>query len=155
METDQIQRERELFEQYLKQRAPGANLQTIGDEYADRDVQLHFEAWLARADAGAQATQGTVATILPPDPLDERPGPWMSREDWDRLRALPPGTKLYAGTAHLREAADQDRDRRDEVAAALGLMGNGDFSWAFLLQKIREYTKASGREYALPFRLQR
>lgn len=46
---EKIQRERELFEQYKKQRAPGANLQRIGDEYADLDVQWHFETWLARA----------------------------------------------------------------------------------------------------------
>lgn len=107
MGTDQIQRERELFEQNIKGRAPGANLQRIGDEYIDLDVQLHFETWLACAGSPRKA------------------------------------------------AADQDRSRRNEVAVALGLMNNGDFSWAFLLQKIREYTKASGREYALPFRLQR
>ena len=110
MGTDQIQRERELFEQYLKQRAPGVNVQRLGAEYIDLDVQLHFETWLARASLAANS---------------------------------------------LADAADHDRDRRDEVAAALGLLRNGDFSWAFLLQKIREYTKASGREYALPFRLQR
>lgn len=73
---------------------------------------------------------------------------------------------LAAATGNLREdaavaglgsqdAADQDRDRRNEVAMALGLMNNGDFSWAFLLQKIRECAKASGHEYKLPFRLQR
>jgi|SRR5690554_5205690 len=109
MGTDQIQRERELFEQNIKGRAPGANLQRIGDEYIDRDVQLHFETWLACAGSPREAASDQ----------------------------------------------DRDRDRRAEVAAALGLMRNADFSWAFLLQKIREYTKASGREYALPFRLQR
>lgn len=50
MSTERIQHERELFERYKKQRAPGANLQRIGDEYVDMDVQWHFETWLARAD---------------------------------------------------------------------------------------------------------
>lgn len=155
MGTDQIQYERELFERHVKWRAPGVNLQKLGDEYIDRDVQLHFETWLARAAYGAQMAQVPVATVLPPDPLDERPGPWLSRDAWDRLRALPPGTKLYAGTGNTREAADQDRDRRDEVAKALGLLGNGDFSWAFLIQKIRECARVAGSAYSLPFRLQR
>src|SRR5690554_5144506 len=44
----------------------------------------------------ARAEQEPVATILPPDPLDERTGPWLSLEDWERLRALPSGTRLYA-----------------------------------------------------------
>src|SRR5690606_3997715 len=44
----------------------------------------------------APVVQGPVATILPPDPLDERTGPWLSLEDWERLRALPSGTRLYA-----------------------------------------------------------
>lgn len=47
----------------------------------------------------AQAVQKPVATILPPDQLDERTGPWLSLEDWERLQALPAGTKLYAGPA--------------------------------------------------------
>lgn len=47
---EQVEHERELFEQYMKQRAPGANLQQIGDKYGDTDVQWHFETWLARAD---------------------------------------------------------------------------------------------------------
>lgn len=47
----------------------------------------------------AQAMQKPVATILPPDQLDERTGPWLSLEDWERLQALPAGTKLYAGPA--------------------------------------------------------
>lgn len=146
MGTDQIQYERELFEQYIKGRAPGVNLQKLGAAYIDLDVQLHFETWLARASLAEQRSAGEgchcatctcnpnmtpavrfdlspaqqdeairehlirlgwtppdaqqraepVATILVPDPADERPGPWMSREAWDRLRALPPGTKLYA-----------------------------------------------------------
>jgi len=37
-----------------------------------------------------------VATVLPPDPLDERSGTWLSLEDWEKLKTLPPGTKLYA-----------------------------------------------------------
>ena len=102
MSSEKMQRERELFEQYKRQRAPGANLQRIGAEYVDLDVQWHFETWLARATLahaapGAPAVQGEpVATILPPDPLDERSGPWLSLEDWARLRALPSGTRLYA-----------------------------------------------------------
>jgi len=37
-----------------------------------------------------------VATVLISDPHDERSGPWFDSKDWDRLRELPPGTKLYA-----------------------------------------------------------
>lgn len=50
MSSERIQHERELFERHLKQRAPGVNLQRLGAEYIDRDVQLHFDTWLARAD---------------------------------------------------------------------------------------------------------
>src|SRR5690606_31197076 len=49
--------------------------------------------------------QGPVATILPPDPLDEREGPWLSLEDWERLRALPSGTRLYAAPPAQHDAA--------------------------------------------------
>lgn len=49
MSSEKIRRERELFEQYKKQRAPGVNLQRIGAEYVELDVQWHFETWLARA----------------------------------------------------------------------------------------------------------
>ena len=48
--------------------------------------------------APAQDEQQPIATILKADPqadiYDE--GPHMRREDWLRLQALPPGTKLYA-----------------------------------------------------------
>lgn len=54
---------------------------------------------VASAAQAVQAEQKPVATILPPDQLDERTGPWLSLEDWERLRALPAGTKLYAAPA--------------------------------------------------------
>lgn len=54
MSSERIQHERELFERHLKQRAPGVNLQRLGAEYIDRDVQLHFDTWLARADMALQ-----------------------------------------------------------------------------------------------------
>lgn len=44
----------------------------------------------------AKPAKMPVATILAPDPFDERSGTWLSLEDWERLKALPPGTKLYA-----------------------------------------------------------
>ena len=50
--------ERELFERYVKQRAPGANLQRIGGKYVDIDVQWHFETWLARADLTVTICRG-------------------------------------------------------------------------------------------------
>jgi hypothetical protein len=39
--------------------------------------------------------QEAVATILCPDPYDERQGAWMSSQDLRKLEALPVGTKLY------------------------------------------------------------
>ncbi|MED5608523.1 hypothetical protein VV867_12580 [Pseudomonas sp. JH-2] len=40
--------------------------------------------------------QEPIATVLPPDPLDERDGPYLHLAAWERLRALPAGSKLYA-----------------------------------------------------------
>jgi len=37
-----------------------------------------------------------IFTVLMPDPLDERSGLCGSLEDWEKLRALTSGTKLYA-----------------------------------------------------------
>jgi len=48
------------------------------------------------ADPFAQTEQQPVATILLPDPLDERDGIPLSHVDIRRLAALPAGTKLYA-----------------------------------------------------------
>lgn len=60
--------ERELFERYMKQRAPGANLQRIGDKYVNMNTQWYFETWLARADmAAAGAPWVSVEERLPED----------------------------------------------------------------------------------------
>lgn len=48
-----------------------------------------------RAARPAQPAQQPVATILFPDPLDEREGVSLSHMDIRRLAALPAGTKLY------------------------------------------------------------
>lgn len=36
-----------------------------------------------------------VATVLPPDPNEEREGVYFSRVDWDTINRLPSGTQLY------------------------------------------------------------
>ena len=61
-----------------------------------------------------------VASVLPPDPFDERSGTWLSLEDWERLKALPPGTKLYAvpptkQDCNLVEALENAAKAFDEI----------------------------------------
>lgn len=54
-----------------------------------------------------RAHQKVLATILKPDPeadiQDE--GPYMGREAWERLKALPPGTQLFAASGGAQEPA--------------------------------------------------
>lgn len=63
----------------------------------DQYVEQFREALKKIAEPVQQAEQKPVATIVAPDPeadiSDE--GPYMGREDWLRLQALPPGTSLY------------------------------------------------------------
>lgn len=55
-----------------------------------------IEAALAQhSPATGEERAEAVATLLPPDPEDERDGPWFSLNDLAKLRQLPTGTKLY------------------------------------------------------------
>ena len=55
-----------------------------------------FPAEVLEADT-AVATNDLVhiATILPPDPYDERDGLWLKHQDLKALEDLPAGTRLY------------------------------------------------------------
>ena len=58
--------------------------------------KLQREADQLRTELEAIRGQQAVATLLPGDPCDERPGFYLSLEDQQRLADLPAGTKLYA-----------------------------------------------------------
>lgn len=40
------------------------------------------------------------------NPSEERDGPWSSPADLDRLRSLPPGTRLYAAPSDAEVGND-------------------------------------------------
>lgn len=96
-ERDQLRTEAEVQQQKLAvEQGNGAHwkeqYQALRNDYQrtiDEKVELCAELVATR---GKQA----VATLLPGDPCDERPGFYLSLEDKQRLAALPAGTKLYA-----------------------------------------------------------
>lgn len=63
---------------------------------ATRVVELGEKCDRLEAELKAINDQQAVATLLPGDPCDERPGFYLSLEDKQRLADLPAGTKLYA-----------------------------------------------------------
>lgn len=77
-------------------------------DYINEVSTCTFHGWLRTLDAHLCAKP--VATIQPPDPnmsFDESSkGPWLGHRDWERLRALPPGTKLYTSASAQAQDAD-------------------------------------------------
>lgn len=69
--------------------------------------------------AALKGEQGAVATILPPDPYDERDGIWISAEDLRAIAALPAGTKLYTSPAPQQPGQDVARLDVNKMARAL------------------------------------
>lgn len=78
----------------------------------DPDAVEYLRQCLAGAD------DEPVFTIVAPDPFDERDGPFginASHVDWERLAALPSGTKLYT-----RPAPDTDAPTEEQTDSTEG-----------------------------------
>lgn len=80
--------------------------------------------------------QEPVATILCPDPYDERQGAWMSSQDLRKLEALPVGTKLFTAPVavvlperRVINEGDSDADQ------------NSDHGWNACLDKVKEMNR--------------
>jgi len=92
----------------------------------------------------AQAEQQPVATIQMPDPCDERDGIWISQKDIAQLKALPAGTKLYAGPVlqdkQSRAASDVLAERRRQIEAeGMTTAGDDDYHAAELPRAAASY----------------
>lgn len=64
--------------------------------YSPEDV---INKAVAQTLAASEGGMKLVATVLSPDPYDERGGPWFSNADLKAMDDLPPGTKLYVAAA--------------------------------------------------------
>jgi len=65
----------------------------MADGLEERERNMELKAKLAAAE------KKHIATVLLPDPYDERDGAWFSIADNKRIAELPSGTKLYIDAA--------------------------------------------------------
>jgi hypothetical protein len=92
----------------------------------DPTPSAYFLELVGRLEAAADELEARepVATVLPPDPYDERDGLWLSNADMKRLKALPSGTKLYA----TPPAPQVPKPFMDLFTAAHGLSFGADWN---------------------------
>lgn len=84
--------------EWISKASVSAEVQGSRRTVVDADELMEFLAGKVLIPAPqVSASDGVepVATVLMPDPEDERTGVWFSTEDWKKLHALMPGTKLY------------------------------------------------------------
>lgn len=83
-----------------------------------------------------------VATILCPDPYDERQGAWMSSQDLRKLEALPVGTKLYtAPVAVVLPDRKTELDQPQRLDSTFNYLDGQIDGWNACLDKVKEMNR--------------